>query len=86
MTALDNLFQQLPDLELAVPEASLSWRPGPFNRALVALPARFTPASPSAAPAPAAPTVATAPATPEVPSAPAGKPGRWSQFLSWLTG
>ncbi|MFD8596181.1 cytochrome P450 [Kitasatospora sp. NPDC059646] len=85
MTALDNLFQQLPDLELAVPEASLTWRPGPFNRALTALPARFTPTGP----APAAPTAAeapTAPAAPETPATPAGKPGRWSQFLAWLTG
>ncbi|MFD8482316.1 hypothetical protein [Kitasatospora sp. NPDC059673] len=47
MTALDNLFQQLPDLELAVPEASLSWSPGPFNRALAALPGRFTPREPT---------------------------------------
>lgn len=43
VTAIENLFNRLPDVELAVPEDSLTWRPGPFNRALAALPARFTP-------------------------------------------
>ncbi|RKE20179.1 cytochrome P450 [Streptomyces sp. TLI_171] len=79
LAALENLFDRLPDLELAVPEASLSWRPGPFHRALSSLPVRFTPA----APAPPAPTAAP---PPPAPAATTGRPGRWSQFLNRLTG
>ncbi|MGW4380561.1 cytochrome P450 [Kitasatospora sp. NPDC004531] len=81
MAALDNLFQQLPDLELAVPERSLSWRPGPFNRAPVALPGRFAPRRPAAVQEARGPVAGERPR-----EAPAGKPGRWSQFLAWLTG
>jgi cytochrome P450 len=43
VAAIENLLNQLPDIELAVPKDSLTWRPGPFNRALATLPARFTP-------------------------------------------
>ncbi|MFH8798986.1 cytochrome P450 [Streptomyces sp. NPDC017936] len=85
VTAIENLLNKLPDVELAVPEASLVWRPGPFNRGLTALPARFTPVA--AAPRPAARARTEAPARPE----PAQQSGRraergvWSQFLNWLT-
>lgn len=34
---------RLGDLELSVPQSELLWRPGPFHRALVHLPVRFTP-------------------------------------------
>lgn len=85
VTALENLFTRLPDVELAVPEESLSWRPGPFNRGLTTLPARFTPVDPAPRPDPAA--------RPQAPAAPghsaderrAERGGRWSQFLNWLT-
>ncbi|MBP2405653.1 Cytochrome P450 107B1 [Streptomyces netropsis] len=51
--AVEKLLDRLPDLELAVPVDRLVWRPGPFHRALTALPVRFPPvAVPTAAPAP----------------------------------
>ncbi|KPI17686.1 hypothetical protein OK074_1707 [Actinobacteria bacterium OK074] len=42
VTAIETLLNALPDLRLAVPEESLVWRPGPFHRALAALPVRFS--------------------------------------------
>ncbi len=42
-TAIERLLNALPDLELAVPEKELEWRPGPFHRALVSLPVTFSP-------------------------------------------
>ncbi|NUS42289.1 MAG: cytochrome P450 [Mycobacteriaceae bacterium] len=41
--AIDQLLDALPELALAVPAEELTWRPGPFNRALAALPVRFPP-------------------------------------------
>ncbi|WP_329170835.1 cytochrome P450 [Streptomyces decoyicus] len=41
--AIEKLLNALPDIELGVPADTLTWRPGPFHRALNALPARFTP-------------------------------------------
>lgn len=43
--AVDQLLDALPELRLAVGTDELSWRPGPFHRALAALPVVF-PASP----------------------------------------
>ncbi|MBF6176016.1 cytochrome P450 [Nocardia blacklockiae] len=43
--AIDQLLDALPDLQLAVAPDELRWRPGPFHRALTALPVCFTPAS-----------------------------------------
>ncbi|MEU2672351.1 cytochrome P450 [Streptomyces sp. NPDC007164] len=48
MTAIEQLTSQLCDAELAVPAAGLKWRPGPFHRALIRLPVRFTPVDMSA--------------------------------------
>ncbi|WP_223267558.1 cytochrome P450 [Streptosporangium nondiastaticum] len=45
--AVEKLLDRLPDLELAVPADRLVWRPGPFHRALTALPVRFPPAPPA---------------------------------------
>ncbi|MFD4570971.1 cytochrome P450 [Streptomyces sp. NPDC058417] len=85
ITALENLLNKLPDVELAVPEESLTWRPGPFNRGLVALPARFTRVETVARPAAEARTEAP----PRAAQAPQGhrgeRSGVWSQFLNWLT-
>ncbi|MEU3752505.1 cytochrome P450 [Streptomyces olivoreticuli] len=54
--AVEKLLDRLPDLELAVPVDRLVWRPGPFHRALTALPVRFPPVHPTRpAPAPAGP-------------------------------
>ncbi|MFC8047281.1 cytochrome P450 [Nocardia sp. NPDC057353] len=39
--AIDQLLDVLPELSLAVPPARLVWRPGPFHRALEALPVTF---------------------------------------------
>ncbi len=39
--AIETILDSLPDMELAVPAVELEWRPGPFHRALRALPVRF---------------------------------------------
>jgi cytochrome P450 len=39
--AIDQLLDALPELHLAVTAEELSWRPGPFHRALVSLPVTF---------------------------------------------
>ncbi|WP_407912736.1 cytochrome P450 [Kitasatospora sp. NE20-6] len=43
ITAVEQLTSRLSDLELALPKEQLIWRPGPFHRALVNLPVRFSP-------------------------------------------
>ncbi len=43
--AIDQLLDALPELRPAVPVPELTWRPGPFHRALTALPVVF-PATP----------------------------------------
>ncbi|SCK07871.1 cytochrome P450 [Streptomyces sp. WMMB 322] len=48
-TAIERLTAWLSDIELTVPHDELAYRPGPFHRALVRLPARFTPISPDQA-------------------------------------
>lgn len=77
--AVETLLDQLPDVQLGVSPAALTWRPGPFHRTLTALPVRF-PASPAPRSAPSplgAPTwnqqpFASAPSwtPPAVPSTP----------------
>ncbi|WP_280489285.1 cytochrome P450 [Nocardia carnea] len=44
--AIGQLFDALPDMQLAIPRKQLTWRPGPFHRALTALPVVFPPAEP----------------------------------------
>lgn len=44
--AIDQLLDALPDMELAVPRSQLTWRPGPFHRALSSLPVTFPPSPP----------------------------------------
>lgn len=39
--AIDQLLDAIPELRLATPAAELIWRPGPFHRALTALPVTF---------------------------------------------
>lgn len=39
--AVEKLLDRLPDMELTVPVARLQWRPGPFHRALAAMPVTF---------------------------------------------
>ncbi|MFB7719027.1 cytochrome P450 [Nocardia sp. NPDC056100] len=43
MDAIDYLLDALPELRLAVAIDDLVWRPGPFHRALTALPVEFPP-------------------------------------------
>ncbi|WP_063799214.1 cytochrome P450 [Streptomyces neyagawaensis] len=85
MTAIENLLNRLHDIELAVPEDSLTWRPGPFHRALAVLPCRFTPQVVHRPTPPRAQETAR----PDH-QAPAGRraerSGVWSSFLSWLKG
>lgn len=80
--AIEKLLNTLPDIELGVPAQTLTWRPGPFHRALNALPARFTPVrSERRRPLPAA-AGGGSPRTQEQ----QGKPQKgswWSGFLSW---
>lgn len=44
--AIDQLLDALPELHLAVPAGELTWRPGPFQRALTALPVVFPESAP----------------------------------------
>ncbi|MCX5197388.1 cytochrome P450 [Streptomyces sp. NBC_00249] len=85
-TAVENLLNRLPDVELAVPEDSLVWRPGPFNRGLSTLPARFTPVGTVRGPGG---PLERPEAHPQPEAADAGakreRAGKWSQFLNWLT-
>ncbi|WP_328433673.1 cytochrome P450 [Streptomyces sp. NBC_00425] len=85
VTAIENLLNKLPDVELAVPTDSLTWRPGPFNRGLTVLPAKFTPVQVVQRPAPAP---REAPVRPQYTAPASGRNergGMWSQFLNWLT-
>ncbi|MFE1177365.1 cytochrome P450 [Streptomyces sp. NPDC058773] len=80
--AIEKLLNTLPDIELGVPADTLTWRPGPFHRALNALPARFTPVrserrGPQPAGGPGGDTRAR-----EQQSKPQ-KGSWWSGFLNW---
>lgn len=69
--AIEKILDALPDMELAVSADGLQWRPGPFHRALVALPVDFPPAGSmpetmdDVSPATAEPEGAVAAAPPE---------------------
>ncbi|MEU6732270.1 cytochrome P450 [Streptomyces physcomitrii] len=84
LTAIERILNALPDIALAAPARELAWRPGPFHRALVSLPVRFTPtaARRAAAPRPVAQTVPVPP-TQAVPGeqTPKKAKGWWSSFL-----
>ncbi|MFF0200853.1 cytochrome P450 [Streptomyces sp. NPDC005017] len=83
VTAIEHLLNRLPDVELAVPEDILTWRPGPFNRGLATLPARFTPVQPVRRPA--APSARGEQVQqPAQTGARGERTGLWSSFLNWL--
>ncbi|MFI8951601.1 cytochrome P450 [Streptomyces sp. NPDC053750] len=85
VTAVDNLLGRLPDIELAVPAHLLTWRPGPFHRALSALPVRFGAVQAVGRPtAPVSPQHTTTRAEHPAEQRRAGGPGKWTQFLAWL--
>ncbi len=44
--AIDQLLDALPDMEANMPSDASMWRPGPFYRALTALPVTFPPSAP----------------------------------------
>ncbi|NEE58317.1 cytochrome P450, partial [Streptomyces sp. SID8455] len=96
LTAIEKILNTVPDLSLAVPASGIGWRPGPFHRAMIALPVRFTPTAArrtSAGAQPPAQTSAQLPdpyrnaapqpgAAPRHAAEPAKKPkGWWSSFL-----
>lgn len=83
-TAIERLMNRLFDIELD-PTVQLSWRPGPFHRALHALPARFTAERPPVA---ALPTEAQRPVPPQQqqPQEPVQSKTIVSSFLRWLRG
>ncbi|MET9732813.1 cytochrome P450 [Streptomyces sp. NPDC006458] len=86
MAAVENLLNKIPDVEPAVPENSLTWRPGPFLRGLTAFPARFTPLPPpDRVHAPGQAPAGEHTEQPGTVHKPEGT-GRWSQFLNWLAG
>ncbi|MGX1760601.1 cytochrome P450 [Streptomyces lydicus] len=82
--AIEKLLNTLPDIDLALPAESLTWRPGPFHRALEALPARFTPVRPERRPS--AGPVTGGRATENASGQDRNEVQRgkwWSSFLSW---
>ncbi|MCX4515790.1 cytochrome P450 [Streptomyces sp. NBC_01619] len=85
VTAIETLFNHLPDITLAVPQDSLTWRPGPFHRALTNLPATFThrprATQPSEQHLVQTPTVNNR----TVPENEPERSGVWSKFLAWWT-
>lgn len=70
--AIEKVLDALPEMELAVPNAMLKWRPGPFHRALTALPVNFPPVAMPGGEAPA--EVRRTTPTPVRPSAAASAP------------
>ncbi|PBC60651.1 cytochrome [Streptomyces sp. Tue6028] len=86
---VEKLLDRLPDVELTVPAEELVWRPGPFHRALAALPVRFPPTAavtapdaepqphPGALPLPVAPPPAVVPEPPK---------SGWARLLAWWRG
>ncbi|MFB7913531.1 cytochrome P450 [Streptomyces sp. NPDC056061] len=94
LTAIEKVLNSVPDLALAVPASGVEWRPGPFHRALVALPVRFSPSAPRRTTHVAASASATSAVSPRV-AASEGIPaarheavepqrktkGWWSSFL-----
>ncbi|MGV9251145.1 cytochrome P450 [Streptomyces sp. NPDC003697] len=87
-TAIERLLNALPDMTLAAPERDLQWRPGPFHRALVALPVAFSP-TPATRMASMRQNQTAAGAEQPLPTAsttvarrePARRKGFWSSFL-----
>ncbi|MGW2031320.1 cytochrome P450 family protein [Streptomyces spinosus] len=92
VTAIEKILNALPDLTLAVAEKELEWRPGPFHRALVALPVAFSPTPATRMVSALRSRTGTAAAEQPLPTVPASaasagrheparKKGFWSSFL-----
>jgi cytochrome P450 len=91
LTAVEKLFNELDDLALELPAERLTWRQGPFHRALASLPVRFAP-SPAGRvatatgrhplpPAARAQAPAAGAEAAERAAGPARKKGFWGTFL-----
>ncbi|MCX4987804.1 MULTISPECIES: cytochrome P450 [unclassified Streptomyces] len=86
---VEKLLDRIPDIELAVPAEKLEWRPGPFHRALAALPVSFPPAPAAGRPEGELRTPAVAfPAPAPEPSTPAPDRPRsgWARLAAWWRG
>ncbi|MEV6163491.1 cytochrome P450 [Streptomyces sp. NPDC052052] len=89
LTAIEKILNSVPDLTLAVPASAVEWRPGPFHRALVSLPVRFSPSAARHTATAAQPPVPSGFAAPEeIPAVRHDHPepqkkakGWWSSFL-----
>ncbi|MFF8288750.1 cytochrome P450 [Streptomyces sp. NPDC016309] len=89
-TGIDILLTRLPDITLAVPEESLTWRSTTWARHLTALPVTFAPRAPRAhedtAPLPAPPPRSdTMPLAPPRPATAPGPADRSDPRASWWT-
>jgi hypothetical protein len=90
--AVEKLLDRLPDVELAVPVEELTWRPGPFHRALTALPVTFPTAERRRAPAAVLPAAVPMREPARIPApvptpAPERAPRGWTaQLRSWWRG
>ncbi|MFF1506455.1 cytochrome P450 [Streptomyces sp. NPDC058326] len=95
-TGIDILLTRLPDIDLSVPEESLSWRSSTWARHLTALPVSFGPRAPqgfdSLAPLPAPPARSEAvPAPRPVPASDTAgrtgpRPSWWARATRFLRG
>ncbi|MBP2328855.1 cytochrome P450 [Kibdelosporangium banguiense] len=86
--AVERILDRLPGMELAVLVDELTWREGPFHRALTALPVRFPRvAVPALVNTPTIPATATVAST-SASAAPRRRTGKrlWARLVSWWHG
>jgi cytochrome P450 len=82
--AIEALLKRLPDIQLAVPEPQLTWRPGPIHRALTSLPVEFAPVKPRKTVSNILSTdKSTQMTNRDQAKSKASKRSRWSSFLTW---
>jgi cytochrome P450 len=87
--AVEKLLDRIPDVELTGSVERLEWRPGPFHRALAALPVSFPPV-----PAAGRPASGTQPWAAALPEPSAGPPAPapdlpmsgWARLSAWWRG
>ncbi|MET7638605.1 cytochrome P450 [Streptomyces sp. NPDC005438] len=97
---IEKILDRLPEMEITVPVEELTWRPGPFHRALNSLPVRFPPESvllhsdetrgdsrwnPDSAPYGSTPQDVTSTVRPPD-SASRGRRRWWSSLVAWWHG
>lgn len=87
--AVEKLLDRLPDVELALPVAESTWRPGPFHRAPAALPVTFPPATVTPSTAGDGPPVERSTPTSQPSEVPEGgrvRHGWAARLLAWWRG